>query len=75
MRGERCHVKVVDSGLLSRERRQFVEVRGKQTEAADLWGDVFTDGPGQTEAVVGGGASAELVDDDQRVLCSRAIEM
>ena len=61
-------VQVVDDGLLRRQRRQLVEVGGKETKAADFGGDVFADGPGQPEAVVGGRASAELIDYDERVL-------
>lgn len=63
-------MQIVDGVLLRRQHRQLVEVRGKETEAADLGGDVVADGPGQTKAVVRGGASAELVDYDERVLCS-----
>lgn len=65
-------VQVVDGGLQRRQRRQLVEVSGKEAEGADLGGDVLADGPGQTEAVVRGRASAELVDDDERALCGRA---
>lgn len=65
-------MQVVDSGLLRRQRRQLVEVRGEQAEAADLGGDVFADGPGQPEAVVRGRPSAKLVDDDERALRGRA---
>lgn len=70
--GQRRDVQVVDGGLLRCQRRQLVEVSGEQTEAADLGGDVFADGPGQAEAVVRGRASAELVDYDERVLRGRA---
>lgn len=66
-------MQVVDGGLLSCQRRQLVEVGGEQTEAADFGGDVLADGPGQTEAVVGGRASAELVDYDERLLCGRTV--
>ena len=72
MGGQRCDVQVVDGGLLRRQRRQLVEVSGKQAEGADFGGDVFADGPGQAEAVVRGSASAELIDDDERVLRGRA---
>lgn len=65
-------MKIVDAGLLRCQRRQLVEVSGKQTEAADFGGDVFADGPGQTETIVRGRASAELVDYDERVLSGRA---
>lgn len=65
-------MQVLDGGLLRRQRRQLVEVCGKQAEGADFGGDVFADGPGQTEAVVRGRASAELVDNDERVLRGRA---
>lgn len=68
MGGQRCNMKIMDGALLRCQRRQLVEVGGKQTEATDLGGDVFADGPGQTEAVVRGRASAELIDDDERVL-------
>lgn len=54
------------------ERRQLVEVGGEQAEAANFGGDVFADGPGQPEAVVRGCSSAQLVDDDERVLGGRA---
>lgn len=70
--GQGCDVQVVDGGLLRCQRCQLVEVRGKQAEAADFGGDVFADGPGQTEAVVRGRASAELVDYDERVRRGRA---
>lgn len=72
VRRQRCNVKVVDTRLLCRQRRQLVEVSGKQTEAAEFGGDVFADGPGQTEAVVRRRASAELVDDDEGSLSGRA---
>lgn len=71
-RGQRRHMKVAHGGLLRRQRRQLVEVGGEQAEAADGGGDVFADGPGQAEAVVGGRAAAQLVDDDQRVGRGRA---
>lgn len=74
VRGQGRDVQVVNSGLLRRQCRQLVEVRGKQAEAADFGGDVFTDGPGQAEAVVRGRASAELVNYDERVLRGRAGE-
>lgn len=64
-------MKVVDATLLCRQRRQLVEVSGKQTEAAELGGDVFADGPGQTKAVIRRRASAELVDDDEGFLSGR----
>lgn len=67
-----CDVQVLHGDLLSGQRRQLVEVRGEQAEAADFGGDVLADGPGQTEPVVGRRASAELVDDDERVLRGRA---
>lgn len=72
VRGQRRHVQIVDGGLLRRQRRQLVEVGGEQAEAADLGGDVLADGPGQAEAIVRGCASAELVNDDERVLRGRA---
>lgn len=65
-------MEIANGVLLRCQRCQFVEVSGKQTEAADFGGDVFTDGPGQTEAIVRGRASAELVDYDERVLSGRA---
>lgn len=65
-------MQVVDGGLLRCQCRQLMEVRGKQTEATDFGGDVFADAPGQTEAIVCGRASAELVDYDERVLRGRA---
>lgn len=65
--GQRRHVQVVDGRLRRRQRRQLVEVRGEEAEAADGGGDVAADGPRQAEAVVGGGAAAQLVDDDERV--------
>lgn len=64
-----CHVKVVDTGLLCSKCRQLMEVRGKHTEAADLGCYVFTNGPGQSKAIVGGRAPAQLIDYDQRFLC------
>lgn len=73
VRRQGCDVQVVDRGLLSCQRRQLVEVGGEQAEAADFGGDVLADGPGQTEAVVGGRASAELVDYDERLLCGRTV--
>lgn len=65
-------MQVVHGGLLHRQCRQLVEVGGKQAEAADGRGDVLADGPGQAEAVVGGRAAAQLVNDDQGVSCGRA---
>lgn len=74
--GGQCRdVQVVDGGLLCCQRRQLMEVSGEQAEAPDLGGDVFADGPGQTEAVVRGSASAELVDYDERALCGRAADI
>lgn len=71
--GSQCgDVQVADGGVLHCERRQLVEVSGKQTEGADFGGDVLADGPRQTKAVVRGRPSAELVDYDERVLRSRA---
>ncbi len=53
---------------LRRQLRELVEVRGEQRGRAAVGaGQVLGDGPGQAEAVVGGGAAAQLVDDDQRV--------
>lgn len=71
-RGQRRHMQVAHGGLLRRQRRQLMEVGGEQAEAADGGGDVLADGPGQAEAVVGGRAAAQLVDDDQRVGRGRA---
>lgn len=68
VRGQRRDVEIVNGALLHCQRRQFVEVRGKQTEAADFGRDVLTDGPGQTEAIVRGRSSAELINYDERVL-------
>ena len=61
-------MQVAHGGVLRRQRRQLVEVRGEQTEAADAGRHVLADGPRQAEAVVGGGAAAQLVDDDEGVL-------
>lgn len=72
--GQRCDVQVLDGGLLCSQSSQLMEVSGKQAEASDLGHDVFADGPGQTEAVICGGSSAELVYYDERVLCGRAAE-
>ena len=69
--GERRHVQVAHGGVLRGQRRQLVEVRGEQAEAADVGGHVLADGPRQAEAVVGGGAAAQLVDDDEGVLRGR----
>lgn len=68
VRGQRRDVEIVNTVLLRCQRRQFVEVSGKQTEAADFGRDVLTDGPGQTEAIVRGRSSAELINYDKRVL-------
>lgn len=67
-----CDVHVVDDRLLRRQCCQLVEVSGEETKAADFGGDVFADGPSQPEAIVGGRSSAELIDDDERVLRGRA---
>ena len=66
MRGD---VQVPHLRVLVRERGQLVEVRGEHGGAPDLLDDVLADGPGQPEAVVRRGAAAQLVDDDQRILC------
>lgn len=72
MGGQGRDVQVLDGGLLCGECRQLMEVSGKQAEAADFGGDVFADGPSQTEAIIGGRASAQLVNYDERVLRGRA---
>lgn len=72
MGGQGCDVQVLDRGLLCCQRRQLMEVSGKQTEAANVGGNVLADGPGQTEAIVCGRASAKLVDYDEGVSRGRA---
>ena len=42
-----------------------MEVGGEEGGAAQLGHEVLGDGPGEAKAVVGGGAAAELVDDDE----------
>src|SRR5260370_1037486 len=44
---------------------QFVVMAGEESAAADLIVQIFGDGPGQRDAVVGAGAAADLVEDDQ----------
>lgn len=44
---------------------QLVEVCGKEAGGLDVAHDVLSNGPGQSKAVVGGCAAAQLVDDDQ----------
>ena len=58
----------VEIGHASRslERGELVEVRGEEAGRLHLVDDVLRDGPSQSEAVVRGRPSAELVDDDQR---------
>lgn len=68
---QRCDVQVVDGRLLRCQRRQLVEMSSKQAEAADFGRNVLADGPGKTETIVCGGASAELVDYDEGVFRSR----
>lgn len=63
--GQRCDVQIVDSGLLCCQSCQLMEVSGEQAEAADLGGNVFADCPGQTEAVIRGGASTKLINYDE----------
>lgn len=65
-------MEIVNGALLHCQRRQFVEVSGKQTEGADFGRDVLADGPGQTEAIVRGRSSAELINYDKRVVGSGA---
>lgn len=72
--GERRDVQVVDGGLLLGQCRQLMEVGGKQAEGAQLGGYVVRDGPGQAKAIVGGRSPAQLINDNERVLCGRAEE-
>ena len=53
---------------------ELVEVGGKQRGAPNGGHEVLRDGPGQAEAVVGGGAAPQLVDDDQGLL-ARTLRM
>lgn len=46
-------------------RRETVVVRGEEADAADVRGDVMEDGLGDGDAVVGAGAAAEFVEDDE----------
>ncbi|KAH8718128.1 hypothetical protein HC256_002784 [Beauveria bassiana] len=61
----RRDVQVGDVWVLVGERRELVKVRGKHGKAADFFDDVLGNGPGKAEAVVGGRAAAELVNDDE----------
>mmetsp|Transcript_18389 Transcript_18389/g.45731 ORF Transcript_18389/g.45731 Transcript_18389/m.45731 type:complete len:242 (-) Transcript_18389:1962-2687(-) len=47
------------------QRGELVEVCGEQARRLDLVHDVLRDGPRQAEAVVGRGATTQLVDDDE----------
>ena len=59
------HVVVAQAGQRLGELGQLVVVRGEQGPAADLVVQVLGDRPGQRDAVVGAGAAADLVEDDQ----------
>lgn len=56
--GQGSDVEVTDSGNLLRQRRQLMEVSGKQAEGLEAGSDVLGDCPGQTKAIVCGCASA-----------------
>lgn len=42
-----------------------MEVCGKQRGCADVGHDVLSNGPGKAKAIIGGCATAQLVNDDQ----------
>ena len=60
--GQSGDVQVADGGVVCGQRRKLMEVSGKQTEAANLRGDVFTDGPGQTKAIECRSSATQLID-------------
>ena len=53
------------TGDLGREGGELMEMRREEARRADLRGDVLRDCPGEAEAIVGGGAAPELIDDDE----------
>ena len=57
-----------DPGFTCLQGRELVEVGGKQRGASDGGHQVLRNGPGQAKAVIGGRATPQLVDDDQRLL-------
>ena len=58
-------VEVADAGELFFEIGQFVVVRGEESAATDRVVDVLDDAPGERQAVVGAGAAADFVEDDE----------
>ena len=58
-------VVVGDAGELVGQVGELVVVGGEEGAAADVLVEVFDDGPGEREAVVGAGAAADLVEDDE----------
>ena len=69
----RHNVQVAHLRMCIRQRGQLVEVRCEQRRRADVEHDVFSNSPGEAEAVVRRRAPAELVDDDER-LCRGGLE-
>jgi hypothetical protein len=60
-------VQVDDAGNLVRERCEFVEMRGKQTQALDGGANVLGYGPRKAESIVGRRSTTQLIDDDERI--------
>ena len=50
------------------EQRELVVMRGEERACADAVVQMLDDGPGEREAVVGGGAAAHLIEQDERAL-------
>lgn len=62
------HVPVVDFRQRFGELRQLVIVRGEHGAAAEFVMQVLSNGPGEGDAVVGAGAAADFVEDDERTV-------
>jgi hypothetical protein len=62
------HVHIADADFAA-QRGELVKVGSEKGGAADFLHQVLADGPREAEAVVGGRASAQLVDDDKAARC------
>ena len=69
--GDGVDMAVEDPGNLLAKSGDLMEVCGEKRDGLDLRGDVFRDGPSQSEAVVGRGSTAKLVYEDEAVLGGR----
>ena len=64
------HVDVFDRGEKIGEFGEFVVVGSEESAGAGVFLQMFDDGPGDGEAVEGGGATADLVEKDEAGRCA-----